>query len=68
MQKLENTVVDFLEDEFKTKARVTEANIKVNTPSLSKSSLFRLNRIVTNANIGLEIKRSGTGLVLIITL
>jgi len=68
MQKLENTVVDFLEDEFNTKARVTEANIKVNTPSLSKSNLFRLNRIVTNANLGLEVKRSGTGLVIIISI
>jgi len=68
MQKLENTIVEFLEEEFNTKARISELEIKINTPSLSKSNLLRLNRIVNNANLGLEIKRSGTGLVIIISI
>jgi hypothetical protein len=68
MQKLEKTIVEFLEAEFDAKARLSETNIKINTPVLNGGSLFRLSRLVTNAKVALEIKRSGTGLVIIINI
>jgi len=68
MQNFEKTLLEDLEEIFNKKPRLEKDFIKVNLPKLNRPELFRLIRIVTNSNLGLEIKRSGTGLVIIINI
>ncbi|MFA8451787.1 MAG: hypothetical protein ACEPOW_13920 [Bacteroidales bacterium] len=67
MQTINEEVREYLERTFGnvTKIRQFESGFKMNLPKLSKSDLQLLDSIP--ANVDIEVKRSGTGLVVIIS-
>lgn len=56
-----------LSEIFEKEARIDGSGVKLNVRSLNANDMFMLNRVSVNSKIPVEVKRSGTGLVIIFT-